>query len=340
MGSENTEVLYNGLLLTRQEAIDAGSIYYFTGKPCKSGHIDKRYVKTRNCVRCSLDRSKNKTPSEKINGVDYGYTKGHKPWNYNKSSVKVGQVYESVGNYGKFEVISYTDCYNVTIKFLSTGYTYPTTAGKIRKGEVKDYTLPSVHGKGFNSLGRINRSDPIDSVAYQRWRAMLRRCYDKSFHKKNKTYADCTVCDDWLDYKNFRSWFVVQYKCADGIKWELDKDIINNYTTKEYCPDNCCLLPSNINRLVVKQSEDKKDTTFMGVELLNNGLYRSYCSDMNGKRKELGRYVTELEAFKSYANYKDYIIRFKAEEYKEVLSDRVYNALLSYDTYSRYMEDQ
>jgi len=37
---------------TRQDALDRGCLYYFTGKPCKYGHIAKRYTSIHRCVEC------------------------------------------------------------------------------------------------------------------------------------------------------------------------------------------------------------------------------------------------------------------------------------------------
>lgn len=43
---------------TREEAQRCSSVFYFTGKPCKHGHIDKRYTNTSICYQCK--RSQNK----------------------------------------------------------------------------------------------------------------------------------------------------------------------------------------------------------------------------------------------------------------------------------------
>ena len=44
---------------SRSEAKDSGQEYYFTGKPCKHGHIDWRNTKSGNCVECCRMRSRN-----------------------------------------------------------------------------------------------------------------------------------------------------------------------------------------------------------------------------------------------------------------------------------------
>ena len=39
-------------IITRKEALEKGLKYYFTGKPCKYGHIDKRYTLNAACQEC------------------------------------------------------------------------------------------------------------------------------------------------------------------------------------------------------------------------------------------------------------------------------------------------
>ena len=40
-------------LLSRKDALSQGLKHYFTGKPCKHGHLSKRFASTGNCVACS-----------------------------------------------------------------------------------------------------------------------------------------------------------------------------------------------------------------------------------------------------------------------------------------------
>lgn len=42
--------------VTRKAAIKAGERHYFTGKPCKRGHVSIRYTDTCNCVECMKER--------------------------------------------------------------------------------------------------------------------------------------------------------------------------------------------------------------------------------------------------------------------------------------------
>ena len=42
---------------TRQEAVTTGDLYFFTGKPCKRGHLSKRYVGNGACYECMHPRT-------------------------------------------------------------------------------------------------------------------------------------------------------------------------------------------------------------------------------------------------------------------------------------------
>lgn len=45
-------------IITRDEAISRGYKKYFTGKPCKNGHVSQRYVSTRGCKECGKDHAR------------------------------------------------------------------------------------------------------------------------------------------------------------------------------------------------------------------------------------------------------------------------------------------
>ena len=72
---------------------------------------------------------------------------------------------------------------------------------------------------------------------YARWKEILRRAawkcpYAMSYKKTGPYYADCTVCDEWLDFTNFYRWAM-----ANGYSQELEIDRIDN--TRGYSPENC-----------------------------------------------------------------------------------------------------
>lgn len=45
-------------IVTRQEAIKNGLGRYFTGKPCKRGHLCERYTSAKHCIKCDYEKNK------------------------------------------------------------------------------------------------------------------------------------------------------------------------------------------------------------------------------------------------------------------------------------------
>lgn len=65
------------------------------------------------------------------------------------------------------------------------------------------------------------------------WICMKNRCLNpKNFDYKHYGARGITVCDEWLDYENFKKWAL-----ENGYKENLSIDRIDN--AKDYSPDNC-----------------------------------------------------------------------------------------------------
>ena len=56
-------------VLTKEEALEKGLTFYFTGKPCKHGHISERLVKGGSCKECknTISAKKREENREKYN---------------------------------------------------------------------------------------------------------------------------------------------------------------------------------------------------------------------------------------------------------------------------------
>ena len=50
-------LIESGLPTSRQEATKSGSKYYFTGNPCRNGHLSPKYMGGK-CIQCNRDRSR------------------------------------------------------------------------------------------------------------------------------------------------------------------------------------------------------------------------------------------------------------------------------------------
>jgi hypothetical protein len=149
---------------------------------------------------------------------------------------------------------------------------------------------------------------------YQRWMDMLKRCYSNKYQEKQPTYKDCSVCDDWLIFSNFKVWMVNQ----DWRGNQLDKDL--KFTgNKIYSPDTCIFVSRGINTLLNNKAASRGDYP-QGVTRHNKKLnkFMARCS-ANGKSKDIGCFDTPDEASKAYKEFKSKLILSMAQEQKEPL---------------------
>jgi hypothetical protein len=83
---------------------------------------------------------------------------------------------------------------------------------------LNDADYPVVKHGLVNGKVRITWRCPY----YTRWYGMIRRCYQDKFTSRNIKYSECSVCDEWLTFMNFKVWMHNQ----DWKGKELDKDLI------------------------------------------------------------------------------------------------------------------
>lgn len=185
------------------------------------------------------------------------------------------------------------------------------------------------HG-AFMGIGLYNKKD--NPKIYSIWQQMIYRVYEDSKDKK-PTYQNCKVCDEWLCFQNFASWYVKNHP-NDGNNYHLDKDIVFK-DNKEYSPNKCFFVPQSINKLLTNRKRFRGDYP-VGVHVpetyIKNGdiKYQAGCS--NGKGKIIRGKVREtmLDAFIDYSTIKKNIILEQLEIYKNVLDEKVYNSLKNY----------
>lgn len=166
------------------------------------------------------------------------------------------------------------------------------------------------------------------SPAYQIWTNMLLRCYDADNSNYRPTYLGCSVCNSWLYFSNFKTWFEnPENGYMEG--YHLDKDIIlkNN---KVYSPERCCFIPKEINSLFTNRKR-LRGAYPVGIQPKDGGY--EVLVDTNGERpRYIGFYYNIPDAFAAYKDAKEYRIREVATRYyaQKKITQRVYNAMLNY----------
>lgn len=191
------------------------------------------------------------------------------------------------------------------------------------RGKSRNCIKKPKYGVGINDYGLSTRK----LLSYIKWTNMLQRCYCEEWKAKHKTYAECTVCDEWKLFSNFKKWFDENY--VEG--YELDKDIIikNN---KIYSPDTCCFVPQEINSLLTRRANARGQYPIGVTKQKNSRRFLATLNTRNG-RIHLGRFDTSQEAFYAYKTAKEKHIKDVAQEYfnKGLIAENVYQALLNYE---------
>lgn len=160
-----------------------------------------------------------------------------------------------------------------------------------------------IFGVGINDAWYFTNANvegkKVTCPYYRKWYEMLRRCYSERYHALYPTYKECTVCEEWLTFSNFKSWM----EGEDWLDKELDKDIIVP-DNKIYSPETCVFVTKAINYLLIKKPTVTSNSGKVGVfydKKWDN--YAAQCC-VNGKIKKIGRYKTLEEAYKAYVLFK------------------------------------
>lgn len=236
-----------------------------------------------------------------------------------------GKIMQSK-SYGDFKIIKYNSTNDVEIEFLSTGYKTSAHLSNIKKGSVKDPYFPVIYGVGYIGEGKYtSRIDGIQLISYKRWKEMLSRCYNKSNSSyKNYGAEGVYVCDEWHNYQNYAKWW--EENCTND-KQVVDKDILHK-GNKCYSPENCCFVPSDTNTLFTSRKHEKGEYP-IGVRIKEGHIIAQI--NYMGKKIHLGTFSTVEDAFKAYKIAKEKCIKEYADNHKEEITERVYNALYNYN---------
>lgn len=249
------------------------------------------------------------------------------------SKVIVGNVYQSLGDYGMYEVVYYKGAFMVGIRFIDTGYEVEVTAGSVRNGTVKDYLKPEVWGVGYNSLGRLRGISGNHKLKRARnlWNKMLERCYSEVKLLANPTYRGCSVCVEWHDFANYWEWY--DRVCDTEVKntFHVDKDLVFK-GNKVYSPTTCYLVPRLINNLLPSLQSTKETSLPVGVHYhKSHGSYQAYCNNFKQERVSLGFHNTPEGAYRAYKKFKKGVLVECANHYKEYIHKDLYDTLTNYE---------
>ena len=243
------------------------------------------------------------------------------------------------------KIVEYNNNYDVIIEFQDEHkYRVHTQYSNFKKGKCKNPFYPSVFGHGYLGVDKEGNVPKISELKdgkwcntweYNKWEAMLQRCFNNKYKEKYPTYKDITCCDRWLCFANFLEDFEIlknEYNWSADEKLNLDKDILHK-GNKLYSLENCVLVPDYINFLFTKHDAKRGEYPIGVCYNKQRKKYQAQCN-INGKKIGLGYHNTIEEAFNVYTIAKE-------QEIKRVANDcvskgfmtkdsRLYNAMINY----------
>lgn len=181
---------------------------------------------------------------------------------------------------------------------------------------------PTMCGIGY----RGNENIDCKAESYLKWHDMIHRCYNKKFHERQPQYRTCSVCEEWLNYSNFKVWYD-QHK-INGVALDLDKDILFK-GNKVYSPETVAFVPHAINTLFLSSKMDRGKYPIGVYYEKDKRKYRAEMSFM-GRQIKLGWFDSAENAFAMYKEYKEDFIKNMAKQYKDVIPDKIYEAMMNW----------
>ncbi|AUR93372.1 hypothetical protein NVP1187O_059 [Vibrio phage 1.187.O._10N.286.49.F1] len=232
-----------------------------------------------------------------------------------KFNIHVGQIWPT-RNFGNLEVVGLPEkgIKSVTVKFLLTSNVLTIQPASLVRGTVKD----KLFGVGYNSKGVYGTTGKYHKC-YDYWKTMIMRSYSQDYTLLHPTYRDVTVAEGWLDYQNFAKWYFQQTYLGDS--YNLDKDLLK-VGNLEYSPENCCLLPQEVNKALTVR-EGVKGYVYHKRDQVHETTYRSVY---------LGRStdytLTQLQ--QRYVNARNKYVRGLGKKYSTLLPNFIIKALEEY----------
>ena len=242
-------------------------------------------------------------------------------------------------NYSKFGsemiIIDYKNNRDIDVYFTE----YDWTAKGVQYSNFKGGNIKCPYERRYYRIGyigegkyKVSENGKLTRV-YKTWYNMIRRCYDEKFQEKHPTYIGCAVYEEWHNFQNFTEWYDNNYYEIEDEIMELDKDILIKHN-KIYSPETCIFVPQTINSLFIKNDKNRGESVIGTTPF--QGKYVTQCNMINpetgkSKQKYLGLYSTQEKAFEAYKYYKEKNIKVVADYFKDLIPERLYNAMYNYE---------
>ena len=224
------------------------------------------------------------------------------------------------------KIVAYRKSDDIDVEFLDDFHYVKEnqTYSNFIRGQIKNPYDKNICGVGYMGVGKYRCKYPngVHTIEYQNWIAMIRRCYDVDRKSTYPAYyGSCEVCEEWHNFQTFGKWYEENFYQVGTERMHIDKDILVR-GNRIYSPDTCILVPQRINMLFM--SKPNKHGLPNGVKPSG----KKYEALYNGKY--LGVFETVELAKIAHDEEKQKAIVMIANEYKDKIPNRLYEALINW----------
>ena len=166
----------------------------------------------------------------------------------------------------------------------------------------------------------------LERKAYRTWNGIKTRCHTPT-NREFPRYGGrgITMCDEWrYDSKAFIKWYKENYYEVENEYMTVDKDILKG---NEYSPETCLILPVALNNMFI----GKPNGDMRGLQKRGSVWEVKVKNPITKKNDYCGRYSDVEIAQSVYKQCKKAIVVGMAEQYKSVVPEKVYSALIEYE---------
>lgn len=174
--------------------------------------------------------------------------------------------------------------------------------------------------KLVKGLGVNYKTRPATGTkSYETWHSILDDCIKP---RSNSSLGD------FQNYQIFYDWHVSQMGFPLG--YRVAKNLLDKNNTV-YQSNKCVLVPVEVSAFLRNAKKSRSDLP-MGVDHLKTNIIRPYIArlSIDNVRATLGTHSTIEGAFNAYKAAKEAEAKRLGEKYKGKMSDRAYDALMSY----------
>jgi len=157
-----------------------------------------------------------------------------------------------------------------------------------------NYTTTVVETVGYKPDGKRVQKVVWKCPFYTTWTSMIRRSYSGLYKKTFPSYTDCSVCDEWLTFSNFKSWMERQ----DYEGKHLDKDLLVR-GNKIYSPATCVFVDKEVNYFMTER-ESCRGSLPIGVSISGNKYKACISGGSKTSQEYLGLFSTPEEAHQAW----------------------------------------